>query len=87
MKQPIIILLLLASWVFQAQEKKSLQIQRTNQAPKIDAVLDDVAWANAEEAIDFTQFRPEMGVTELAHQKSVVKMVYDDNAIYVAAYL
>ncbi|MEZ4779450.1 MAG: DUF5916 domain-containing protein [Flavobacteriaceae bacterium] len=70
-----------------SQEKKSITINRTSQAPKIDGNLDDEAWKNAEEAKDFTQFRPEMGATEKEHQKTIVKMVYDDNAIYVGAYL
>ncbi|MCK7591077.1 carbohydrate binding family 9 domain-containing protein [Subsaxibacter sp. CAU 1640] len=69
------------------QEKKTLQIQRTDNPPKIDGVLDDAVWASAMEAKDFTQFRPTMGVKEKPGQETVVKMTYDDNAIYIAAYL
>ncbi|NND25589.1 MAG: carbohydrate binding family 9 domain-containing protein [Flavobacteriaceae bacterium] len=71
----------------QQPPKKSLNISRTDQAPKIDGVLDDEAWVNAEIATDFIQFRPEMGVTLPEHKKTIVKMTYDDNAIYVSAYL
>lgn len=67
--------------------KKRLNIKRTSVAPKIDGVLDDVAWKDAEEATDFIQFRPEMGVTLQPHQKTIVKMAYNDDAIYVSAYL
>ncbi|MFC4721961.1 DUF5916 domain-containing protein [Geojedonia litorea] len=70
-----------------AQEKKTLNINKTTEAPKIDGVLDDEVWQNAEEATDFIQFRPEMGVIETEDQRTIVKMAYDDNAIYVAAYL
>ena len=70
-----------------SQEKKSLQIERILTPPKIDGVLNDQAWLHAEEAKDFTQFRPDMGISELDHQKTIVKMVYDDNAIYISAYL
>lgn len=56
-------------------------------APKIDGILNDNVWKNAEEAKNFTQFRPEMGVVEKEYQKTIVKIVYDDNAIYVGAYL
>ena len=70
-----------------AQEKKTLQISRTDNPPKIDGVLDDAAWENAMEAKDFTQFRPTMGVAEKDFQKTVVKMTYDNDAIYIAAYL
>ena len=69
------------------EDKKVLNIKRTNKAPKIDGILDDEVWIDAEIATDFTQFRPEMGVVPLSHQKTVVKMAYDDNAIYVSAYL
>lgn len=70
-----------------AQEKKTLQISRTDNPPKIDGVLDDAAWVEAMEAKDFTQFRPTMGVAEKDFQKTVVKMTYDNDAIYIAAYL
>ncbi len=70
-----------------AQNKKTLNIQRTETAPKIDGVLDDLVWQNTETASGFTQFRPEMGVKEKEHQKTIVKITYDDNAIYVGAYL
>ena len=53
--------------------KKTLNIKRTTNAPKIDGVLDDDVWSEAEIATDFTQFRPEMGVEPLPHQKTVVK--------------
>ncbi len=79
--------ILLFSFLTNAQDKKTLNIVRTNKAPKIDGILDDNAWKNVDEAKDFTQFRPEMGVAEKAHQKTIVKITYDDNAIYVAAYL
>ncbi len=70
-----------------AQEKKILNITKTSNPPKIDAILDDSVWQNAEEAQGFTQFRPEMGISETEDRKTMVKMAYDDNAIYVAAYL
>ncbi len=79
--------ILLFSFLTYSQDKKTLNIVRTNKAPKIDAILNDNAWENVDEAKDFTQFRPEMGVAEKAHQKTIVKITYDDNAIYVAAYL
>ena len=73
--------------VINPEDKKTLNIKRTNDAPKIDGVLDDSVWENAEIATGFTQFRPEMGVKPKAHQKTIVKMAYDDDAIYVSAYL
>ncbi|WP_034040204.1 DUF5916 domain-containing protein [Wocania ichthyoenteri] len=79
--------ILFCSFLANTQGKKTLNIVRTTTAPKIDGVLNDHAWKNADSAKNFTQFRPEMGVPEKAHQKTIVKITYDDNAIYVAAYL
>ena len=73
--------------VINPEDKKTLNIKRTDNAPKIDGVLDDAVWQTAEIATDFTQFRPEMGVVPEPHQRTEVKMAYDDDAIYVAAYL
>ncbi|WP_411768802.1 DUF5916 domain-containing protein [Winogradskyella sp. A3E31] len=70
-----------------SQTKKTLQIQRTQTPPKIDAVLDEDAWNSADIATDFVQFRPEIGVQDLEDVRTEVKMVYDDQAIYVSAYL
>ncbi|WP_186988453.1 DUF5916 domain-containing protein [Constantimarinum furrinae] len=87
MKYIVLSILIAVSGNLIAQEKKTLQIKRVTEAPKIDGVLDDPAWEGVDEATDFTQFRPEMGVKELDHQKTVVKMVYTDNAIFISAYL
>jgi hypothetical protein len=70
-----------------AQEKKTLNIVKTTIPPKIDGVLDDEIWQTADEAKDFTQWRPEMGVKEKDYQRTIVKMTYDDQAIYIGAYL
>lgn len=67
--------------------KKQLKIERTLVAPKIDGVLNDAVWQNADIATDFTQFRPDMGVKATEDRKTIVKMAYDDSGIYVAAYL
>ncbi|MCF1422100.1 DUF5916 domain-containing protein [Mangrovimonas futianensis] len=71
----------------QNKDKKQLHIQRTETAPKIDGVLDDVAWVNAEAATDFVQFRPDVGNAPKDYQTTQVKVTYDDHAIYFAAYL
>jgi hypothetical protein len=64
-----------------------LSITKTANAPRIDGILDDAAWENAAVADGFVQYRPEMGLTEKDHERSLVKMVYDDRAIYISAYL
>lgn len=83
----ILCFVLLLSFITNAQNKKQLAITRTDNAPKIDGILDDAVWKTANEATGFTQFRPNVGVTDTEANKTVVKMTYDDNAIYIAAYL
>ncbi len=70
-----------------SQNKKTYHIKRTQKAPKIDGVLDDDIWKISEDAQDFTQFRPEMGIKETDSIKTKVKITYDDDAIYFGAYL
>ena len=70
-----------------AQEKKVLNLKKTSTPPKIDAVLDDQVWQEAEKATDFVQFRPAMGVAEIPEERTVVQVTYDDNAVYFAAYI
>ena len=68
-------------------DKKQLQIERITIAPKIDGVLDDLIWQNADIATNFIQFRPDMGKAATEDRKTEVKMAYDDTGIYVAAYM
>ncbi|MEM6515077.1 MAG: DUF5916 domain-containing protein [Bacteroidota bacterium] len=70
-----------------AQSKKSLTISRTEKAPKIDGVLNDSIWGVAEIATGFTQFQPNAGVADSIPIRTVVKMAYDNKAIYLSAYL
>ena len=88
MKSSLLTIILIAiSLCSNAQEKKQLQITRAQEAPKIDGKLDDAAWQNAAEAVGFTQFRPNPGLEDTQDNRSVVKMTFDDTAIYVSAHL
>ncbi|HEX7847913.1 MAG TPA: DUF5916 domain-containing protein, partial [Chitinophagaceae bacterium] len=64
---------------------KTLPAIKTSQVPVIDGNLDDAAWKDAPEATDFIQNFPNVGAA--ASQRTVVKVVYDDAAIYIGAYL
>lgn len=70
-----------------AQNKKTYTITRTNNAPKIDGVLDDEVWKTAQIATDFVQFKPTAGKIMPKNKRTEVKMSYDDSGIYIAAYL
>ncbi|WP_431134372.1 DUF5916 domain-containing protein [Psychroserpens mesophilus] len=79
--------LLLLGFCVHSQHKKQLQIERTSISPKIDGLLDDTVWETANKTEGFTQFRPNAGVLDSLENRTVVQMAYDDNAVYLAAYL
>ncbi|MDG2193268.1 MAG: DUF5916 domain-containing protein [Polaribacter sp.] len=69
------------------KERKKMATTRVVTAPKIDAVLNDIAWKNAKIAKDFIMMRPNNGETEPKTHKTEVKVIYDDTAIYIGAIL
>lgn len=64
---------------------KTLQAIKISQPPVIDGLLDDAVWKTAPALTDFIQNYPTYGLP--GSQKTVVKVVYDNSAIYVGAYL
>ncbi|MBL4658338.1 MAG: carbohydrate binding family 9 domain-containing protein, partial [Flavobacteriales bacterium] len=62
-----------------------LNAVRIEQAPKIDGHLDDPVWEKAQPATDFIQNEPNPG--EPASQKTEVRVLYDNTALYIGAYL
>lgn len=70
-----------------AEEKKAIHIHRIHSKVKIDGVLDESFWKDAEIIKDFVMFRPESKKPEPQGKESVVKIAYDDDAIYVGAVL
>lgn len=81
----IICLSLLLSGSQLYSQVKTLQAVKITQAPKIDGDLDDAAWKDVPVATDFIESYPTFGLK--ASQKTEVKVVYDNSAIYVGAYL
>jgi len=63
--------------------RPTFHASRVEKAPVIDGDLSDDAWKNAEEITGFTQHDPDD--EKPATQKTVVKVVYDNDAIYVGA--
>ena len=63
----------------------SLNATRINQAPVSDGQLNDALWENAPIASDFIQNFPDVG--QPATVRSEVRVVYDNYAVYVGAYL
>lgn len=76
-------LLLLSGHLF--GQGKSIQALKIDKAPKIDGMLDDAVWEQATTLSDFVQNFPTYGIP--ASQKTEVKIVYDNQAIYVGAHI
>lgn len=76
---------LLLFYVSAFSQEKAIQALKTSLVPKIDGNIEDPAWKNLPVITGFVQNYPATG--EPASQKTVVKIIYDNTAIYVAAYL
>lgn len=72
---------------FSQTEKKKLLTKFTDEKITIDAKFDEQAWQTAEIATDFIMIAPDNGKTESIERKSEVKIVYNNDAIYIAAKL
>ncbi len=84
-----LVLFLSTSYLF-AQEtvnsnRKRIKTTRVESAPKIDGVLDDAAWKDAEIAKDFVILRPDNGKQAPESHQTEVRVIYDDDAIYISA--
>ena len=76
--------LLLISLSLLSQEK-SLSAFKCASAPKIDGELNDAVWSGMPVASGFIQNFPAVG--KPASRKTEVKVIYDDDAVYIGAYL
>ncbi len=70
-----------------AQEKmvKEYHIRRSAHAPEIDGIIKDDEWGSAEATGEFVMLSPDLGKAEPEEYTTSVRMLYDDNALYVAA--
>lgn len=82
---------LLFLFVFQATfsqlkiDRKKISATRITAPPKIDGELNDAAWKNAELIKNFIVFRPENGKKVSNEYRTIVKVIYNDDAIYISA--
>ncbi len=63
--------------------RPSMQSTKITDPPKIDGLLNDIAWQNAPIATLNITWLPEYG--KIPTHRTEVKVVYDNNAIYIAA--
>lgn len=81
----LIALLFFSFFGYSQSVKKKLQTQFTTDKILIDGKFDEPCWQNAAIAKDFVMWMPDNGTPEPQTQKTEVKIVYDNNAIYIAA--
>jgi hypothetical protein len=68
-----------------ANAQKKITAVKTNQAPKVDGLLTEEVWKQAPVAKDFIINNPDFG--KPSSQKTEVKIIYSNEAIYIGAYL
>ncbi len=87
MKFRLLIILLFSSFQLHAQVNftnlPGLHVEKMSEDIVLDGVLDEEIWNGEHWATDFYQFFP--SDTSLANAQTRVKIVYDDNFLYIAA--
>lgn len=63
--------------------QKTLEAYNTNEKILIDGLFNEESWSKAQIAGDFVQFKPNPG--NPSTQRTEVRLMYDDHAIYIAA--
>ncbi len=66
-------------------QKKELQTKFINQSISIDGKANEKEWKTAAIATDFVMFAPENGKTIPQEKRTEVKVLYDNDAIYILA--
>lgn len=79
----VTVLSILLITLLQAQDRKPIVATRITAAPKIDGQLNDECWDKAIPFSDFIEGTPAFGAP--AKNRTEVMVVYDNEAIYVAA--
>lgn len=83
----LIVFLLLSFFGFAQAPKKVLNTKFTNEKIVIDGKFDEESWKTASIAKDFVMINPDNAKPEPHGKRSEIKIVYDNEAIYVAATL
>lgn len=68
-------------------QKKTLQAKSISENITIDGKINEQIWESASIATDFIMFEPDNGKPINSDKKTEVKVLYDNNAIYISALL
>ena len=66
-------------------QKKTYQTQFTKDKITVDGKINEIAWSTAAVATDFVTLEPDNGNLVANEKRTEVKMVYDNDAVYIAA--
>lgn len=87
----IIILLCLSNFKGEAQNnfisKKKLVANKISESISIDGELNETIWNKTETASNFVMFEPDNGKAAPSELKTEVKVLYNDDAVYIGAIL
>ena len=82
------IIFIIITQFFYAQEtavddiaRKQITAQRISAPIKIDGIIDEKVWNNAEIAQNFVERNPDNGKPEPENHKTKIKILYDDTGI------
>lgn len=81
------IVLILIIGTTQSFSQKKTTALRVNESISIDGKLDEAVWMKTPAANNFIMLEPDNGVPESPERKSEIKVIYDDNAVYIGAIL
>lgn len=87
MKLFSILFLLCQTLLYGQIDRKQLEAIRVTTPPTIDGNLNDEVWQLAPITTNFVMFEPDNGFLEPANNRTEVKVLYDDEAIYIGAYM
>ncbi len=86
--KPLLLILLyfilLTSNAFSQEKRKYTTARISGESPKIDGLIDDVAWEQVSWENYFTQYQPFNGGK--ASQQTAFKILYDNNFLYIAVH-
>lgn len=86
----LLLILLQSGYLFSQNskpDKKEYSAQRISASPKIDGIPDEDLWKDIPVATDFVMIDPGDGTPSRSTHQTEVKIAYNDEAIFVAAYL
>lgn len=76
---------ILCTWLSAFSQARITQAVKTATAPHIDGLLNDSVWQQAPIATDFITYSPVFGSS--SGFRTTVKVLYDDRAIYIGAFM